>query len=82
MAGMELESGGEARESVFSTTHWSVVLSAGRPASPQSAAALEKLCRAYWQPLYMYVRRKGNAVEDAQDLTQKFFERFSSKAIR
>jgi RNA polymerase sigma-70 factor (ECF subfamily) len=38
-------------------------------------AALEKLCRAYWYPLYSYVRRRGHSAEDAQDLTQAFFAR-------
>jgi RNA polymerase sigma factor (sigma-70 family) len=37
--------------------------------------ALEKLCRAYWNPLYTYVRRQGYTSEDAQDLTQEFFSR-------
>jgi RNA polymerase sigma factor (sigma-70 family) len=57
----------------FTTTHWSVVLAAGQAASPQSEAALEKLCRAYWYPLYAYVRRQGHSPHDAQDLTQGFF---------
>lgn len=57
----------------FSTTRWSVVLLAGQEASSQSAAALEKLCRAYWQPVCAFARRKGWAEEDAKDLTQQFF---------
>jgi RNA polymerase sigma-70 factor (ECF subfamily) len=57
----------------FSTTHWSVVLQAGQAASPQRAAALERLCRAYWQPIYFFARRKGWSEEDAKDLTQQFF---------
>ena len=59
----------------FLTTHWSVVLSAGDKDSPRSAEALEKLCQAYWYPLYAYVRRRGYSPEDAQDLTQEFFAR-------
>jgi len=51
------------------------VLSAGDSKSPQSAAALEKLCRAYWYPLYAYVRRRGQSPVDAMDLTQEFFAR-------
>ena len=57
----------------FSTTHWSVVLLAGRDQSAQGAEALEKLCRLYWPPLYSFIRRQGHTPEDAQDLTQKFF---------
>jgi RNA polymerase sigma-70 factor (ECF subfamily) len=36
---------------------------------------LEKLCAAYWQPLYAFVRRQGFNEADAQDLTQEFFAR-------
>jgi DNA-directed RNA polymerase specialized sigma24 family protein len=64
-----------ARGDWFATTHWSVVLSAGNSTTPDAQAALEKLCRAYWYPLYLYVRRQGNAPHDAQDLTQEFFAR-------
>jgi RNA polymerase sigma factor (sigma-70 family) len=59
----------------FVTTHWSVVLTAGRSETTRAHAALEKLCGAYWFPLYAYVRRRGYSVEDAQDLTQEFFAR-------
>lgn len=63
----------------FATTHWSVVLSAREKDSPQSAEALETLCRAYWYPLYAFVRRQGQSPEDAQDLTQSFFARLLEK---
>jgi DNA-directed RNA polymerase specialized sigma24 family protein len=63
----------------FPNTRWSVVLAATRPASPESATALETLCRAYWYPLYAYVRRCGQAPQDAQDLTQEFFCRLLEK---
>jgi RNA polymerase sigma-70 factor (ECF subfamily) len=63
----------------FVTTHWSVVLSARDKSSPQSAAALEKLCRAYWYPLYAHVRWLGNSPHDAEDLTQAFFARLLEK---
>jgi RNA polymerase sigma-70 factor (ECF subfamily) len=56
----------------FTTTHWSVVLAAGDRHSPQATDALERLCRAYWYPLYAYIRRYGFGMEDAQDLTQEF----------
>ena len=59
---------------VFVTTHWSVVLRAGRDTT-RAGAALEYLCQTYWYPLYAYVRRRGYPPEDAQDLTQEFFAR-------
>jgi RNA polymerase sigma factor (sigma-70 family) len=63
----------------FQTTHWSMVLLAGREASPQSAEALEKLCQAYWYPLYAFARRQGCNPEEAQDATQEFFSRLLAK---
>ncbi|MDB6030464.1 MAG: hypothetical protein JWM16_802 [Verrucomicrobiales bacterium] len=60
---------------IFVTTRWSVVLAAQDKSSPNSAAALETLCRAYWYPLYAYVRGSGRSPHDAQDLTQEFFAR-------
>jgi RNA polymerase sigma-70 factor (ECF subfamily) len=64
---------------LFLTTHWSVVLAAKDKASPDSAAALEGLCRTYWYPLYAFVRRQGHSPSDAQDLTQEFFARLLAK---
>lgn len=62
----------------FTTTHWSVVLSA-REQSPQTAAALEALCRTYWPPLYTYIRRRGHDTHSAQDLTQAFIAHLLAK---
>ena len=62
-------------EAWFVTTHWTVVLSAQHAGTARSAEALDTLCRAYWYPLYAYVRRQGHAPHDAQDLTQEFFAR-------
>src|SRR5207249_6578675 len=79
--------GGSAQHGAvaFTTTHWSVVLQA-QGESPAAKAALEKLCRTYWKPLYAFVRREGVAAEEAEDLTQGFFaqllERGSLGAVR
>lgn len=61
------------------TTRWTVVLSACDPQSPHADTALETLCRAYWYPLYAYVRRLGHPPPDAEDLTQEFFRRLLEK---
>ena len=63
----------------FPTTHWSLIIRAGTPASSQARAALEELCSAYWYPLYAFIRRKGNAPDRALDLTQDFFARLLEK---
>ena len=61
----------------FATTHWSLVTAAKPDQASQTAArsALEELCRAYWYPLYAFVRHRGYSSDDAQDLTQSFFAR-------
>jgi RNA polymerase sigma factor (sigma-70 family) len=68
--------GNECRQSdLFPSTHWSVVVAAGRgEVEPETAeAALGELCQTYWAPLYSFVRSRGYTVHDAQDLTQSFF---------
>ena len=66
---------GHGQPDLFPSTHWSVVLAAGRSqAEPDVAGvALAELCQTYWAPLYNFVRSRGYAVHDAQDLTQSFF---------
>ena len=68
-----------AQRNWFTTTHWSLVLNARDPSSPLATEALEKLCRTYWYPLYVYVRRQGEDDESAKDLTQGFFARLLEK---
>lgn len=75
----------EEHARAFATTQWSVVLTA-QSKSSSAEAALEKLCRTYWWPLYGFVRREGYNPEEAQDLTQGFFamllERRDLDAVR
>ena len=69
----------ESQNQHFVTTHWSVVLAAGRADAAAALSALEELCRTYWFPLYAYVRRGGHQPAEAQDLTQEFFLRLIEK---
>ena len=79
--------GGNAQHgpAAFTTTHWSVVLEAQSP-TPAAQAALAKLCRTYWRPVYGFIRRQGTRPEEAEDLTQGFFslllERRDFDAVR
>ncbi len=59
----------------FAATQWSVIRAAGSTQADAegSRAALAQLCQTYWPPLYTYVRSRGYARHDAQDLTQGFF---------
>lgn len=63
-----------ASGSGFMTTHWSVVYAA-QGEDDEARAALEKICHAYWRPIYSFARRQGRSAEDAQDITQGFFAR-------
>ena len=56
----------------FTTTHWSVVLTA-QGDSPAAQEALEKLCSIYWRPIFSFLLRQGFRREEAEDLTQGFF---------
>lgn len=68
------------RRAAFQTTRWSVVLAAqGKSSDGDAFSSLEALCRQYWPPLYAYVRHRGHAAHDAQDLTQAFFARLLEK---
>lgn len=65
------EAEGKGLPDGFATTQWSLVLAAQGAASP--IEALERLCRVYWQPVFVYVRRCGFEHADAEDLAQSFF---------
>ena len=70
-----LREGGAA----FGTTHWSVVGACrddGEMAAGASHAALTRLCRDYWPPLYSFARRRGYSPADAQDWSRDFFASF------
>src|ERR1700748_3575932 len=61
--------------SQFPTTSWTLVVAASDPRGKDAHAALVSLCESYWYPLYTYLRRRGYAADQAQDLTQAFFVR-------
>lgn len=73
------EDGKDRRAVALPTTQWSLVLAASEPSSRDGAEALEALCRAYYYPLYAFVRRQGHDPEDAKDLIQEFFSRVCHK---
>ena len=60
----------------FASTHWSVVAQSALTDVPEAANALAQLCEMYWPPIYSFIRRRGYAPSDAQDLTQSFFAFF------
>ena len=68
----------ERSDDPFMTTRWTVVLQAGGN-GPEKDKSLAALCRDYWQPVFIYIRRHGHDEEGARDLTQEFFARLLEK---
>src|SRR5436190_21670777 len=65
-----LQEGGAA----FQSTHWTLVLRARRSDPTETGReALSDFCEAYWPPLYTFLRLRGHASPEAQDLVQGFF---------
>ena len=65
----------------FTTTRWPLVLAAKRRDDPAGSDAFARLCERYYEPLYSYLRRRGQTPEDAQDLTQGFMARLIEKEL-
>jgi RNA polymerase sigma-70 factor (ECF subfamily) len=64
----------------FQTTHWTLVLQAGKAEADEAARkALAIFSETYWPPLYTFVRRRGYSPSDAQDVVQGFFEHVLEK---
>lgn len=62
----------------FPVTRWTMVAVAQGQGGP-AHHALNELCRLYWPPVYAFVRRKGQAPADAEDITQGFFAELLSR---
>lgn len=60
---------------MFPNTQWTLILQAASTQTSEGMAALDQLCRRYWEPLRAYVRRQGYKDADADDVTQAFFAR-------
>ncbi len=79
MPDSKLRNSASSKKPRFATTHWSVVLAAGKSSSPDQKQALETLCRGYWFPLYAYLRQRGYSTHQAEDYTQAFFTHILEK---
>jgi RNA polymerase sigma factor (sigma-70 family) len=65
---------GHSSRDEFTETSWTQVVSAARQDRSRVAReALEALCARYWPSIYSFLRRKGHAQADAEDLAQGFF---------
>jgi|SRR6185436_2383555 RNA polymerase sigma-70 factor (ECF subfamily) len=64
----------------FPTTAWTSILQSRDPGSPAHQDALDRLIRAYWKPVYFFIRRRGESPESSKDLTQSFFGHLIEKS--
>lgn len=69
----------EASPVLFPNTSWSLIRQTQEPANPDALAALDRLARAYWRPLYACVRAMGYTHEQAEDEVQLLFERLVTR---
>lgn len=69
--------------SPFPATRWTLIRRVQKGGEAEAARAMEEICRQYWYPIYAFARRGGFSAEDAEDLTQTFFQRLiSSETIQ
>lgn len=62
--------GGNTR---FPSTRWSLIHHANTPNQARRQLVIEEFTRAYWKPIYCFIRKRGYSNEDAKELTQQFF---------
>lgn len=59
--------------SIFPTTQWTRLAEASLHGGASARAALDGLCRQYWQPVFLAFRQRGLDETQAEDATQGFF---------
>jgi len=60
-------------ERTFGATHWTAIESIASKDDASNRALVGDFLKAYWKPVYCYLRHKGYNSEKAKDLTQGFF---------
>jgi RNA polymerase sigma factor (sigma-70 family) len=65
--------------SLFETTRWSLVKRAGAKSNLAARAALAELYSLYWEPLYCFLRRRGEQPASAADYVQGYFTHLLEK---
>lgn len=58
---------------LFESTRWSLVRRAGAKSNLAARAALAELFSLYWEPLYCFLRRRGQQPDNAADHVQGYF---------
>lgn len=70
---------GHSRAGMFPNTSWSLIRQSQEVANPDALRALDQLARAYWRPLYAFVRSTGQGHQEAEDAVQRLFGQLLSR---
>jgi len=65
----------------FPDTCWTVLAEATLNGDDGGRNALDQLCRDYWQPVAVTIRKRGISADRAEDLTQDFFLQLMQKSF-
>ena len=68
----------DSPSSDFPSTRWTLIHKVQKGSAQEVTQALDEICSSYWYPIYAYARRYGFKPEDAEDLTQVFFQNLVS----
>ncbi len=63
-----------SNDHTFPPTQWDWIAQLSSQCDQEVRRALELLCQGYWFPTFGYLRSKGFDPEEAEDLTQDFFQ--------
>jgi RNA polymerase sigma-70 factor (ECF subfamily) len=63
---------------LFPSTNWRDIASI-QNRDDEAQGALERLCKAYWFPIYAFIRKQNPSPDSARDLTQAFFAQLLEK---
>ena len=70
---MKLTLRAKTRAGSFPTTRWDLIRRVcGRSSDTQQSKALNELCERYWRPVFGFIRQRGAAPAEAEDLAQEF----------
>lgn len=70
---------GADRRAMSQTTSWPLIIAAAKSGNSAAAEALSEVCLRYRQPVEAIIRGQAATQDEAEDLTQAFFERFLEK---
>jgi RNA polymerase sigma-70 factor (ECF subfamily) len=63
----------------FPATAWTTIQKANVAGDADADAAMDRFVRAYWKPIYHFIRAKGVPADRAEDLTQEFLLRLMER---